>query len=34
MRRFFDRITIEGVIVGFVAGCLLMLVAGTLRPPA
>lgn len=31
---FLKRITLPGFIAGFVAGALLMVIAGTLRPPA
>lgn len=34
MQDFFKRVTLPGVIVGFVVGALLMVAAGTLRPPA
>lgn len=34
MKGFLNQVTIQGFIVGFVVGCLLMYVAGVLRPPA
>lgn len=34
MQDFLKRVTIPGFVVGFVAGLLLMAIAGTLRPPA
>lgn len=34
MKSFLDKVTIQGVIVGFVVGAVLMYIAGTLRPPA
>lgn len=30
---FWENVTVQGIIVGFVAGALLMFIAGTLRPP-
>ena len=34
MQDFLKRVTLPGFIVGFIVGALLMVAAGTLRPPA
>lgn len=34
MQDFLKRVTLPGFILGFVVGALLMVAAGTLRPPA
>lgn len=34
MQDFLKRVTLPGFVLGFVTGALLMVAAGTLRPPA